>query len=433
MDQVESGIHEAFKPLYESKKRYFILTGGRGGMKTYSVHEFIARLTYERGHGILFTRYTMSSAEKSIIPEFIKTLNRLGIVNDFYITKTHIYNKHTKSFIFFSGIKTSSGDQTANLKSLPDITTWVIEEAEDYTDEASFIDIDDSIRTDDNQNRIIWIQNPAYADESFIYKRFFDGFEKEHNVTFKGKTFKYVTSTHHEVESIHTTYLMNRANLNKDKVAQWDAIADTDWEFFNYKYIGGWLLNKEGALYTKSETSRFNLKDFNYENVEAVFSFNDPADRGTDSLSMPVGCLVGDRIYVTDWYFSTANAEVTIPEISYFQKKNKIETVAIEVNGVGGGYAEKLQNVLGCNLIPVSQQANKHSRIISNSGFIRLYMMFRDDYEAGSMYDKAMRELFAYNKDDKENKKASKYNDDAPDSITGLWLLASDLFPNTWH
>jgi hypothetical protein len=60
-------------------------------------------------------------------------------------------------------------------------------------------------------------------------------------------------------------------------------------------------------------------------------------------------------------------------------------------------------------------------------------MVFRDDYEVGSMYDKAMRELFAYNKDDKENKKASKYNDDAPDSMTGLWLLASDLFPNTWH
>ena len=196
--------------------------------------------------------------------------------------------------------------------------------------------------------------------------------------------------------------------------------------------MGGWITDLEGALYTKTETSRFSLKDFNYDNVEAVFAFNDPADRGTDSLSMPVGCLVGDRIYVTDWYFSTANSEVTIPEISFFQKKNKIETIAIEVNGVGGMYAEKLGNVLGCSLLPISQQSNKHSRIISNSGFVRLYMVFRDDYEAGSMYDKAMREMFAYNKDDKENKKSSKYNDDAPDSITGLWLLADDLFPNTW-
>ena len=83
--------------------------------------------------------------------------------------------------------------------------------------------------------------------------------------------------------------------------------------------------------------------------------------------------------------------------------------------------------------MPVAAQGNKHGRIISNSGFVRLYFVFRNDYEAGSMYDQAMRELFAYNKDDKINRKETKYNDDAPDSITGLWLLANDLNQGTWH
>jgi len=422
-----------FKPLYTTKKRYIVLTGGRGSGKTYEVHEFIARLTYEKGHGILFTRYTMVTAEKSIIPEFRKTLQRLNIENNFHITKTHIYNKYTGSFIFFSGIKTSSGDQTANLKSLPGITTWVIEEAEDYKDGDSFRDIDDSIREQGIQNRVIWIQNPSYADESFFYKRFFEGHEKNQTLTFKGIEFNYIISNHPNVENIHTTYLENRVNLNKDKLDQWDKVALENPELFEHKYIGGWLLNKEGALYKKSEINRFSLAEFNYENVESVFAFNDPADRGTDSLSMPIGCLVNDRIYITDWYFSKANSEITIPEISYIQKKNHIETIAIEINGVGGGYAEKLGNVIGCDLIPISQQANKHSRIISNSGFVRLYLVFRNDYEAGSMYDMAMREFFAYNKDNRENKKETKYNDDAPDSITGLWLLANDLYPERWY
>ncbi|NIQ13321.1 MAG: PBSX family phage terminase large subunit, partial [Candidatus Dadabacteria bacterium] len=62
--------------------------------------------------------------------------------------------------IYFSGIKTSSGDQTANLKSIAGITTWIIEEGEDFNDEVAFDKIDDSIRTIDKQNRIIWIQNP---------------------------------------------------------------------------------------------------------------------------------------------------------------------------------------------------------------------------------------------------------------------------------
>ena len=104
--------------------------------------------------------------------------------------------------------------------------------------------------------------------------------------------------------------------------------------------------------------------------------------------------------------------------------------IAIEINGVGGRYADKLSQSIGCQLIPVSQQTKKHSRIISNSGFIRLHFVFRSDYEPNSMYDLAMRELFAYNKDEKENRKDSQYNDDAPDGCTGLWLMASDLYPD---
>ena len=426
-------VPDKYKPLYTTKKPIIILTGGRGGGKSFQSSLFEKRLSYEAGHVMLHARYTMTSAEKSIIPEFLATLQRLGIQSDFYVTKTHIYNKRTGSFIFFSGIKTSSGDQTANLKSLPGITTWVIEEGEDYKDAKSFRDIDDSIRKKGIQNRIIWIQNPSYADESFFYERFFKDYEETHTLQFNGVEFNYTTSNHPDVESIHTTYLDNRDNLDENKLKQWDNVALKDWSLFNYKYIGGWLRNKEGALFLKDELERFSLNSFNYDNVEAIIAFNDPADRGTDALSMPCGCLVGDRIYITDWYFSDKNSEITIPEISFFQRKNKIEKVAIEINGVGGGYAEKLGNVLGCELIPVHQQANKHSRIVSNSGFVRLYLVFRNDYESGSMYDKAMREVFAYNKDDKENKKTLNYNDDAPDSVTGLWLLANDLYQERWY
>ena len=422
-----------FQKLYTTDKRYIVLTGGRASRKTYEVHEFIARLTYEKGHGILFTRYTMVTAEKSIIPEFKGTLQRLGIESDFHITKTHVINKRTKSFIFFTGIKTSSGDQTANLKSLPGITTWVIEEAEDYKDAKGFRDIDDSIRKDGIQNRVIWVQNPSYADESFFYERFFKGYEVYNTVTYKGREYEYITTSHPKVENIHTTYLCNKENINEDKLEQWDQIAIDDPELFQHKYIGGWLMNKEGAVWQKKQLKRFSLKDFNYDNVEAVIAFNDPADRGTDSVSMPIGCLINDRIYITEWYFSQDIMEVTIPEISFLQKKHNIEKIAVETNGVGGRYAESLSNSIGCTLIPVASSGKKHQKIIANAGFIRLYFVFRDDYEPNSMYDKAMRELFAYNKDEKINRKETMYNDDAPDSITSLWLLYSDLHHSRFH
>lgn len=426
-----SRINAKFKPLYTSKKRYFILTGGRGSGKTYTVHEFIARLTYEKGHGVLFTRYTMVSAERSIIPEFTQTLNRLGITGDFHITKTHIINRLTGSFIYFTGIKTHAGDQTANLKSLPGITTWVIEEGEDYKDEKSFRDIDDSIRKKGVQNRVIWIQNPDVADESFIYKKFYIGHEQQNTLTFKGIEFNYTTSTHPRVENIHTTYLDNRGNLDEDKLAAWDEIAETDWELFNHKYIGGWLRDKEGAVIKRAEVDRFKIKDFNWQNVEAIVSFADPADRGTDSLSMPVGAIVGDRVYVVDWYFSQDNQDITIPEVGVFSAQNRIEHLAIETNGVGRSFFEAVSNSVGCMVYPFAASGEKHSRIISNAGFVRNYFVFRDDYEAGSMYDKAMRELFAYNKDKKKNNQGV-FNDDAPDSSVGLWLTCKDLFPGKW-
>ena len=146
------------------------MTGSRGSAKSYNVSEMLCRLTYEAGHGVLFTRYTMTSAETSIIPEFKKTIERLGVEDHFHVTTKDIYNIKTGSFIWFRGIKASSNSQKANLKSLAGVTTFVIEEGEDFIDEEAFDKIDDSIRTVNKQNRVIWIMNPSTPDH-FIYKR----------------------------------------------------------------------------------------------------------------------------------------------------------------------------------------------------------------------------------------------------------------------
>ena len=44
-------------------------------------------LTYERGHTILFTRYTLTSARISIIPEFIEKLELMDCIGDFHVNK----------------------------------------------------------------------------------------------------------------------------------------------------------------------------------------------------------------------------------------------------------------------------------------------------------------------------------------------------------
>ena len=155
---------EIYHPLYEDKEKFIILiTGGRGSGKSFNASTFIERLTFEMTpvekivHQILYTRYTMVSAGMSIIPEMMEKIDLDGTTKYFKTTKTDIVNKMTKSRIMFRGIKTSSGNQTAKLKSIQGITTFVCDEAEEWTSEDEFDKIMLSIRKKGIQNRIIII------------------------------------------------------------------------------------------------------------------------------------------------------------------------------------------------------------------------------------------------------------------------------------
>ena len=61
-------IHKKYVPLFKEGSRYFVVTGGRGSGKSFGVTVFLLNLTYEAGHKVLFSRYTMTSAHTSIIP-----------------------------------------------------------------------------------------------------------------------------------------------------------------------------------------------------------------------------------------------------------------------------------------------------------------------------------------------------------------------------
>ena len=158
-------ISSKYLPLWKNKTRYFVITGGRGSAKSFTVNLFLSQLLYQNGHKALFTRYTLTAASKSIIPEFLEKLQiqksplHEGLmVEDYAVTNNEIKNRYNDSSILFSGIKTSSGNQTANLKSLQGVSTWILDEAEELLDEDVFDKIDLSIREKSVQNRVIIIR-----------------------------------------------------------------------------------------------------------------------------------------------------------------------------------------------------------------------------------------------------------------------------------
>jgi phage terminase large subunit len=233
-------------PIIENDSRYFIVSGGRGSGKSFSVNALLVMLTYEAGHVILFTRYTLTSAYISIIPEFLDKLEQFGSIEHFYITKDEIINKKTGSKIIFRGIKTSSGDQTANLKSLQGITTWVVDEAEELTDEQKFDTIDLSVRQQGKSNRVILILNPT-TKEHFIYRRFFEerGVQEGSNTQKENTTY------------IHTTYIDNIDNLSKSYINQIDQMRKRRPEKYKQQMLGAWMSKAEGVIFNNWSIGEF--------------------------------------------------------------------------------------------------------------------------------------------------------------------------------
>ena len=224
--------------VFGGDSRYYFVTGGRGSGKSYAVALILLALTYETGHKILFARWTMLSAYRSIIPEFLQKIELLNAHADFEVTKTEIINKTTGSSILFSGIKTSSGLQTANLKSLEGITTFVLDEGEELHDEETFDKIDLSVRTVGADNRVIVLMNPATKEHIFYNKFFTDrGVEAGFNGT-KGDT-----------TYIHTTYLDNIENLADSYIRQLERMKIRRPEKYNHQILGGWLNKAQGVIF----------------------------------------------------------------------------------------------------------------------------------------------------------------------------------------
>ena len=240
-------LNKKFIPLITSKCRYFVITGGRGSAKSFSTSTVLTGLTFELGHRILFTRYTLTSAHLSIIPEFTEKIELLELQDNFDITNKDITNNLTGNEILFRGIKTASGNQTANLKSLQGITTWANDESEELVSEDIFDTIDLSIRQKGIQNRIVLILNPT-TKEHWIYKRFFqnngvkEGFNGEKN----------------DVCYIHTTYKDNIENLSDSFLSQVERIKKTNPNKYKHKILGGWLDKAEGVVFNNWSFGEFN-------------------------------------------------------------------------------------------------------------------------------------------------------------------------------
>lgn len=245
--------HKPYYPLYEDKEHFiYLITGGRGSGKTTAVSAFIERLTFEYNkekkiaHQILYTRYTMASAGMSIIPEFLDKVQLDGTEQYFHKANNDVVNTMTKSRVMFRGINTSSGNQTAKLKSIQGVTTFVVDEAEEWVNEDEFERVMLSIRQVGLQNRVIIIMNPCDSNH-WVYQRFIKDTHKI--VEVDGVPVQ--ISTHPSVLHIHTSYLDNVQFLSEQFMKEILDMKVKNHERYAHVVIGKWADVAEGAVFKK--------------------------------------------------------------------------------------------------------------------------------------------------------------------------------------
>jgi phage terminase large subunit len=235
-----------FKRAYEDNEiDTFILTGGRFSAKSFTTSIAAGIFLKDFDYKILYTRYTMTAAKDSIIPEFLGGLEALNIDSEFEVNIDRIKHK-TGGEVVFKGMKTSSGNQTAALKSLKGFNCLIVDEAEEMPSQKDFEKIQLSIRHPDKPNISILILNPS-TKEHWIYQKYFEeegiigGFNGiKDNVCYIHTS--YLDCLDHVPKNILNEF--NKLNINKPKV-------------YNNVVMGGWLDKAEGVVYPDWTDGKF--------------------------------------------------------------------------------------------------------------------------------------------------------------------------------
>jgi len=331
------------KPIWDNlgnDTRYFVITGGRGSGKSFEVGRFTSLLSFENNHKILFTRQTMTSAHLSIIPEFQEKIDLLELNDLFDVTRNEIRNKKSNSLIIFRGLKTSSGDQTANLKSLQGVTTWILDEAEELIDESTFDKINLSIRQKGSKNRIILILNPA-TKEHWIYKRFFEATGVQEGFT----------GIKDNVTYIHTTYKDNISNLDESYLDEINLIKQNNPTKYNHIVLGGWLDKAEGVVFSNWKFGKFNPGDLQV-------SYGQDFGFSIDPTTL-IGVAIDKKkkkIYVQEHLYKP---KLTTSEIAHINKKVCGHSLII-ADSAEPRLINELSR-LGCNIVGAEKGAGSIS------------------------------------------------------------------------
>lgn len=192
-----------------------------------------------------------------------------------------------------------------------------------------------------------------------------------------------------------------------DDIASWSA-----------QYLGEPYF-REGLLYPEESLRRY--YELPMGDPDAIIGVCDTKDVGKDYAVLPVAYIYGPDVYIDDCVCDNSLPEITDVRCAEILVHKKVQTCRFESNSAGGRIADKVNDMVkerghNCHITKRYTTANKLTKIIQYSSYVKEHFLFRDRSVCVGMndYNKMIKFLTQFTIDGKNK------HDDVPDALSML-------------
>lgn len=157
----------------------------------------------------------------------------------------------------------------------------------------------------------------------------------------------------------------------------------------------------KGRLFPEDQLNRF--FELPERAPDAIVAACDTAEKGSDSVCMPIGYIYGEDVLIADCVFNNATPEHTKPECAMKLVKHKVGLAQFESNSAGEYYASDVEELMkkqgGKTSIRLKRSlAKKTTRVEVESDYIlkHFYFLDRSKYKPNDEYGMMIKEMCTY-------------------------------------
>lgn len=179
----------------------------------------------------------------------------------------------------------------------------------------------------------------------------------------------------------------------------------------------GMPVERTGILYHADELQRY--FELPAEDPDAVWAVCDTKNKGDDYFCMPIAYQYGDKFFIVKILCDNKTPEVVEPRLVDALCEYGVKLARFESNSAGGRIASNVQDKVKekggiAKIVTKYSTANKDTRIIVDSAFVKEHFLFRDVEKYDAEYRTAMNFLVSYTMSGKNR------HDDVPDAMSML-------------